>query len=227
MLLCFKCQLFSTTQTTIFSHCQYGFEAGTGYWCILTVWWIYYCFSAGAVNGIPLPPSTAPPPVPVTTNQTNHTSTSTVTAPVSGFISLIISVGPGLTSRSLLNKNLDSLKIVLIKRFTRKLSFKVKCQQTTTAQIPVWITFHLSILATQKELVLASSNGNVRGACTIFSRHNSPNSLALVGSEWENWVALIHEQSHSDQNQFWFITRGRTGQMESDPRFLNRYGRSI
>ena len=42
------------------------------------------------------------------------------------------------------------------------------------------VAFHLSGLAGQKELVLASLNGKVQGARVHFLRHNSPNSRALV-----------------------------------------------
>ena len=38
------------------------------------------------------------------------------------------------------------------------------------------VAFHLSVLAGRKELVLASVNGKVQGACVHFSRHNSPDS---------------------------------------------------
>ena len=46
------------------------------------------------------------------------------------------------------------------------------------------VSFHLSVLAGRKELVLASLVGTVQGARVIFSHHNSPNSRALADRSW-------------------------------------------
>ena len=58
----------------------------------------------------------------------------------------------------------------------------------------------LVVMADRKELVLASLNEKIQGAqLSKFPRFGRP--------ERENWAALIHEQGHSGQNQFWELVR--------------------
>ena len=75
-----------------------------------------------------------------------------------------------------------------------------QCQQYKDA-------FPVSDLAGWKESALSSLNERSKVHVYIFARHNSLNSRALADGSGENWAALIHEQGHCGQNQFWELVR--------------------
>ena len=56
-----------------------------------------------------------------------------------------------------------------------------------------------------------------------------PATTLQIPALWPSWAAPIHEQGHSDQNQFWELVRsiyeltGRTGQIVSDLILQQKY----